>query len=170
MSLKEATGEYLARIKAGDISCINEHMEGEMHQVDGLYHEVTFSKHTISIDEPLTFGGSDKAANPAEIALACLASSISVTLQVYAAFEAIPINDIHIKVSGVLDTRGFFDLDPSIRSGFTNINAEMTIDSPAGDEDVTRLMNQVERSCPILDMMREPTPVTIKLTSKLNEH
>ena len=163
MSLKSAIFDYLARIEASDQACINEHMEGHMMRVEGLKHEVTFGKHSVAVDEPLVFGGTESAANPAEVALAGVAASISVTLQALAAMEDIAIDDVRIVISGTLDARGFFDLEPGIRAGFRRIDIELRVDSPAPSSALSALLKRVERACPVLDAVRDPTPVRLTM-------
>ena len=161
MSLKKSIFEYLRRIKTGDDEVINEYMEGNLKRVQGLKHEVTFGKHTVVVDEPLNFGGTDMAANPAEVALAGVAASVSVTLQVLALMDNISIDDVRISISGTLDSRGFFDLDPKIRAGFQGLDIKIEIESSASHEVIQALIRKVERSCPVLDTVRNPTPIRI---------
>jgi putative redox protein len=66
-------------------------------------------------------------------------------------------------MKGSLDLRGFFNVDPNVRSGFTKIEAEVTLDSPAPEHDLQRLKETVDRHCPVLDILRNPTPTELTL-------
>ena len=99
---------------------------------------MVFGKHSVVVDEPLIFGGTESAANPAEVALAGVAASISVTLQALAAMDDIPIDDVRIDI-------------------------ELQVDSPAPSSVLSALLNRVERACPVLDAVRDPTPVRLTM-------
>ena len=105
------------------------------------------------------------APNPAEVALAALGASISVTCQAYADYYGIPIDGISIALSGELDTRGFFGLEPEVRAGFGEIEVTMTLGGTASQNDLDRLLAQIERSCPVLDMIRNATSVSLHVNS-----
>ena len=100
------------------------------------------------------------APNPAEVALPALGASISVTCQAYADYYGIPIKGISIMLSGEMDTRGFFDLDPEIRAGIGEFEVTMTLGGTAGQHDLNGLFAQIERSRPVLDMIRNATSVS----------
>ena len=68
-----------------------------------------------------------------------------------------------MRLTGALDLRGFFNVDPAVRPGFQTIEAEVTLDSPAPEADLARLKAVVDRHCPVLDILRNPTPVELVL-------
>ena len=99
------------------------------------------------------------------MALAALGASISVTCQVYADYYDIPIEGISIALSGELDARGCFDLDPQVRAGFDEVEAMMTLRGSASQKDLDRLPARIERSCPVLDMSQNATPALLHVKS-----
>ncbi|MEO8452484.1 MAG: OsmC family protein [Gemmatimonadota bacterium] len=140
-----------------------EPQSAETRQVEGLRSEGRVRHHTFTIDEPKDFGGSDLAPNPAEVALAALGASLEVTCRVYADYFGIPVKAIATSLKGDLDLRGFLDLAPEVRSGFQRIDVTVRIESDASDEEVERLMRQVRRSCPVLGIVRDATPVSLSV-------
>lgn len=140
-----------------------EPMSGITRQVNGLKSEATFGGLQMVIDEPVVFGGTGSAPNPAEAALAALGASMEVTLRCWAEYLGIPVNSISVALSGALDSRGFFGTDPAVRSGFGAVDAKIMIDSPAPAADLERLLDRVQKCCPVLDLFRAPTPVTVHL-------
>ena len=136
-------------------------MAGQLVQVSRLLNAGRFGGHTIFVDEPTSFGGGGMAPNPADVALAALGASVSVTCQAYADYYGIPIDGISIALSGELDTRGFFDLDPDVRAGFSDVEVTMTLGGTASPNDLDRLLTQIERSCPVLDMIRNTDSVSV---------
>lgn len=140
-----------------------EPMHGVVNEVQGLRNEALFSGHTLIVDEPLSFGGLGTAPNPAEVMLAGLGASLQVTCRVHALLMGIEIRHIRVELSGTLDTRGFFDTDPAVRSGFGGIEVTLRLRSEAEPARLQELLARVERACPVLDMLRAPTPVSLRL-------
>ena len=133
----------------------------ETRQQSGLRSEGRARDHVITIDEPKDFGGTDTAPNPYEVALAGLGASLEVTCRVYADYLGIPIKSIGTFIRGDLNLRGFLDLSPDAPSGPERIDVVLRIESDASEADLARLMRQVRRSCPVLGLVRDPTPVEI---------
>lgn len=129
----------------------------------GLHRQVSIRDFTVDVDEPPTLGGSDRAANPVEYALAALATCQEITYRLHAAALGIPLNDVSVKLEGELDLRGFFAVDAKIRPGFTAIRGSVQFDSTASPEDLRRLKEVVDTHCPVLDLFRNPTPVAIAI-------
>jgi hypothetical protein len=74
----------------------------------------------------------------------------------------IPVDAVSVKLTGRLDLRGFFAVDEGVRPGLKDIHATVTIDSPANADDIERLKATVDRHCPVLDILRNVTPVKIE--------
>jgi uncharacterized OsmC-like protein len=140
-----------------------EPMSGTVSEVRGLLNHARFSGHVTVIDEPVGFGGSGTAPNPAEIMLAGLGASLQVTCRVYAALMSVVIEQVEVELSGTLDTRGFFDADASVRSGFDGIAVKLRLKSPASATQLQELLKKVQRACPVLDNLRAPTAVQMEL-------
>lgn len=47
--------------------------------------------------------------------------------------------------------------------GYQKIEAKVTLDSPASEADIARLKDIVDSHCPVLDILRNPTPVDLSL-------
>lgn len=148
----------------GDPGQCAEPMSGVTRQAPGLLRsESEFNGLRMTIDEPVNFGGTGSAPNPAEAALAALGASMEVTLRCWAEYLKIPVTSISVALSGALDTRGFFATDPSVRAGFGPISATIHVDSPASAEQLEQLIGRVQQCCPVLDTIRAPTAVTVSL-------
>lgn len=101
--MKRLRDEALA---AAPADCL-EPMEGVVTQIDGFRCTARFGELEMGVDEPVIFGGTGTAPNPAEVALAGLGASIQVTLLCYAGYLDIDVGDLQVKLSGALDARGF---------------------------------------------------------------
>jgi putative redox protein len=160
-------GELMVELRQvalqGDPTRCAEPMSGITRQVDGLRSEAEFNGLRLTIDEPEIFGGTGRAPNPAEAALAALGASMEVTLRCYAELLNIPVKSISVALNGALDSRGFFGTDASIRSGFGTVNATIMVDSTASPEKLQELLARVQKCCPVLDLFRSPTQVNVSL-------
>lgn len=164
-NLVELMRRYQATARGGNLSECREPITGTTIQPTAFCTEGRFGRHIVFVDEPVAFGGEDSAANPAEVLLAALGASLSVTLRCHAALLGIKVRRIEVDLQGDLDIRGFFDADPTVRSGFQGLNLIVTIESDATPEQLSRLMAAADRGCPILDTCRGSTPVSIGLAS-----
>jgi len=163
MSLAELMRKYQAVARSGKADDCREPIAGTTVQQDGMRAEGRFGRHVVIVDEPKGFGGEDSAANPAEVLLAALGTSLSVTLRCHAALLGIVVGRITVQLAGDLDIRGFFDADSAIRSGFQDIKLTVAIESPATPDQLSRLLTAAERGCPMLDTCRDATPITLEL-------
>ena len=127
----------------------------------GLHRTVKVRDFEVDVDEPPSLGGHDKAANPVEFALVALATCQEISYHLHAAALGIPLNDVSVALRGSLDLRGFFATDPAVRPGFLDIQGTVKFDSSASPEQLIALKESVDRHCPVLDLFRHPTPVSI---------
>ncbi len=135
----------------------------ESRQVRGLESKAEIRGFSLTVDEPEELGGSDQGPNPIELVLASLATCQEITYRLYADALGIPLDGVSVKVSGDIDLRGFFAVDPETRAGFGAIRAEVTLDSPAPAADLERLKAAVDEHCPVLDILRNPVPTATTL-------
>ena len=130
---------------------------------EGLHREVTVRQFSLAVDEPHALGGTDRAPNPVEYALAALASCQEITYRLHADALGIPVNEFSVTLEGELDLRGFFNAAEGVRPGFLWIGGEVTFDSPASVEQLAKLKETVDAHCPVLDLLSNPTPVRLSL-------
>lgn len=117
----------------------------------------------ITIDEPPELGGSDAGPNPVEAVLVALGTCQEIVYGAYAAVMGIPLDSVSCKLRGNIDLHGLFGLAPDVPPGFTRISFETTLESPADEESLQRLIRTVEAHCPVLDTIRRPVEVTGKV-------
>jgi putative redox protein len=165
MNLRETMLQHQATARRGNPTDCREPIAGATVQSGGMRAEGQFGRHVVVVDEPKVFGGEDSAANPAEVLLAALGASLSVTLRCHAALLGISVGRIQVDLAGDLDIRGFFDADPAVRSGFQSLDLTVKVDSDASPEQLARLLAAADRGCPVLDACRGATPIRIALAS-----
>ncbi|ACI19386.1 OsmC family protein [Dictyoglomus thermophilum] len=120
------------------------------------------NKFTINMDEPPSLGGEDTAPNPVEVVLAALIGCLGIVIPVVAKEKNIPLNSIEIETEGDLDPRGFMG-DPTVRAGYQEVRAKVKINAPVEREKIEELMKEVERRCPVSDIIRNPVNLKISL-------
>ena len=130
---------------------------------EGLQSAVAIRQFSVGVDEPASLGGADSAPNPVEYVLAALGSCQEITYRLYADALGIPLHGVSVRLTGVIDLRGFFNVAQSVRPGYQSIEAEVVLDSPAAEQELLRLKEIVDRHCPVLDILRNPTPVQLSL-------
>ena len=122
--------------------------------------DIRTGAHTFKVDEPAALGGADIAANPVQYALASLGSCQAITYRFWAAQLGIEVDSLTVRVSGELDLRGFFGTDDSVRPGFTAVTVEVAVAGPEARERYDELAAAVDEHCPVLDLFRNPVPVS----------
>ena len=78
----------------------------------------------------------------------------------------IPLDGISVEVTGDSDLCGFFSVVDEARPGYSGIAADVTVDSPASDEDIQRRKRAVESHCPVLDIIGNATPIAVTVRKK----
>ena len=133
------------------------------HLVDGLKCEVRSGDHSMTIDEPEVLGGTNQGPNPVEVVLSALGACQEITYRLYADKLEIPVTGVEVEVLGEIDLCGFFAVDDNVRPGYTDIMANVKIESTASDEDIQRLIEAVDAHCPVLDIISNSTPIKINV-------
>ncbi|WP_158814468.1 OsmC family protein [Methylocapsa sp. S129] len=139
----------------------NAWFEAQTRLGEGFNSTAAVRQFTTHVDEPTGLGGKDSAPNPVEYILVALGSCQEITYRLYADALKIPLTSVSVKLRGLVDLRGFFAVDDSVRPGFQRIEAVVTLESPASEDDLRRLKETVDRHCPVLDILRNPVPVAL---------
>lgn len=114
----------------------------------------------ITVDEPPDLGGANAGPNPVEFVLVALGTCQEIMYSAYAAVMGIPLDSVSVTLRGYLDLKGLFGIDPHVPSGYTRIELDTVIDSPADPRKVQELVNMVQTHCPVLDTLIRPIEVT----------
>ncbi len=122
-------------------------------------------KHVIIQDLPEFAGGKDAGPLPPELLLASLAGCIGIVARFHSGKFGIEIKGMEIEVEGDYDPRGFAGQD--VKPGFQEIRVKVTVDAPdASEEDLKKLMEFVEKHCPIEDTLVDTTKIVINVNKK----
>ncbi|MDQ2952748.1 MAG: OsmC family protein [Chloroflexota bacterium] len=139
-------------------------------EIAGFYgagSEITRSStHTLAGDEPPVLLGSDTAPNAVEAVLHALAACISVGYVYNAAARGITIQSLRLDAEGELDLHAFLGLSETTRPGFERITFTATVKADASRAQLEELCEYVQRTSPVLDIIRNPVPVSISLVTE----
>lgn len=116
-------------------------------------------------DEPPVLLGGNGAPNAVEAVLHALASCLAVGMAYNAAAQGIRIESLDFDMEGELDLHGFLGLSEDVRAGYDRIRVRYRVTTDAPRAKVEELCAHVQRTSPVLDMLRNPVPVDIELVS-----
>ncbi len=116
-------------------------------------------------DEPPVLLGTNTAPNAVEAVLHALASCLAVGFAYNAAAQGIKVDSLQFKLEGDLDLHGFLGLSDKTRPGFQNIRLSYRVKANAPREKIVALCDYVQKTSPVLDIIRNPVPVTVTLES-----
>jgi uncharacterized OsmC-like protein len=117
---------------------------------------------TFSVDSRQT----DTGPNPVEVVLAALATCQEITYRAYATTLGIPLESVSVTLEGSLDLRGFFAVRDGVRAGFNDVRGVVNLKSSAPDAEPAKLKDVVDAHCPVLDILRAPVPVDLRLETQ----
>ena len=100
---------------------------------------------------------------PALKVLQALAQCHEQTYRLYAEALGIPLDSVQVRLQAAMDLRGLYAAADRVRAGLGQVAATVEISSPADIYEIERLRVTVERHSPVLDLVRNPTPVKIEL-------
>lgn len=136
-------------------------------QIQGFYgagqeDESRTEPMTIDGDEPPVLLGTNKAPNAVEAVLHALASCLSVGFVYNAAAQGITVESLDLELEGNLDLHAFLGLSEESRAGYQDISVTYRVEADAPDEKIDELCAYVQRTSPVMDIIRNPVPVTVR--------
>jgi uncharacterized OsmC-like protein len=118
---------------------------------------------TLEGDEPPVLLGANAGPNAVEAVLYALASCLAVGFVYNAAAQGINIESLQFDLEGDLDLHAFLGLSDQVRPGYENIRLSYQVKSDAPREKIIALCDYVQKTSPVLDIIRNPVPVTVSL-------
>jgi uncharacterized OsmC-like protein len=120
---------------------------------------------TLEGDEPPVLLGGNAGPNAVEAVLHALASCLSVGFIYNAAAQGIHVDSLDFDLEGDLDLHSFLGLSDQVRPGYQGIRVNYRVKADAPREKLEALCDYVKKTSPVLDIIRNPVPVTISLES-----
>jgi uncharacterized OsmC-like protein len=103
------------------------------------------------------------AANAMEIILAGLGSCLVMSFVYHATQRGFHVDALGLRLEAEIDLRGFLGLSPQVRPGYQIVRLAAQIKSDAPNQALEKLWEHVQKISPVLDIIRNPVPVTIEL-------
>ncbi|UCH84383.1 MAG: OsmC family protein [Candidatus Latescibacterota bacterium] len=116
----------------------------------------------IQGDEPPVLLGQNVGPNAVESVLQALASCLAVGFSYNAAAQGINVKSLEFDLEGEIDLHGFLGLSEKIRPGYKGIRLTYRIDCDAAADKVEALWKHVEKTSPVLDILRNPVDVKVQ--------
>lgn len=116
-------------------------------------------------DEPPILLGGNRAPNAVEVILHALASCLAVGFVYNAAAQGISVEALEFDLEGELDLHGFLGLSDAVRPGYQQIRVTYRAKADAPREKLVELCDYVQKTSPVLDIIRNPVAVSISLES-----
>ncbi len=116
-------------------------------------------------DEPSVLLGMNAGPNAVESVLQALASCLTVGFVYNAAAQGIGVKSLEFDLEGELDLQAFLGITEGVRPGYSEIRIKYRTECDAPAEKVDQLWSHVEKTSPVLDIVRNPVPVVIERAS-----
>jgi putative redox protein len=120
----------------------------------GMRLDAIAGKHSIAIDEPVSFGGQDSAIDPLSAFLSSLIACENVMAQLIAKEMDFDLKGISFDVSGSLDLRGLMG-DPEVKPYFSKVIVEAFVVTTESQERINALQEKVDMRCPIYRTLKD---------------
>jgi uncharacterized OsmC-like protein len=111
-------------------------------------------------DSPPDFAGYDLGPSSPELQLGVLGSCLNHSYLIQAAALEIPVEAIEVEVEATIDPRAGSAGHETTPVYPQNISYVVKIESPAPAPKIEELRRAVEKSCPILNLLKQPQTVT----------
>lgn len=115
-------------------------------------------------DSPPAFAGHGLGPSSPEIQIGLLGSCLAHSFLIQAAAQDIPLDALAVTVQAEQDERGMHAELAHIPWYPQNLRYRLDVGSPAATATLRRLLDQVERVCPIVNLLLHPQTVTGRLT------
>jgi uncharacterized OsmC-like protein len=134
----------------------------------GAGAEDTSRAETFELDagEPAILLGADTGPNPVEFLLHALAACLTTSIVYVAAARKVSLTSVESVLSGDLDARGAFGIDPTPRNGFERIDVSLRVTGDAPDEKLREVVERARQRSAVYDMLTNGVPVAIEVAAE----
>jgi uncharacterized OsmC-like protein len=114
-------------------------------------------------DEMPGDGGAGLGPDPGVFGRAALGTCLAMGYVQWGAYLGVALDSVVVTVEADYDARGMLGIDENISQAWGAVRYTVDIRSPAGDEEVRRLVDHADRYSPLLADFRQPLQVTREL-------
>ena len=121
---------------------------------------------TLDADHPAVLVGEDNAPTPVEYLLHGIAACLTAGVANIAAARGVNLTEVTSTVEGDINLLGILGLsNGSVRNGYEQIKVSFHIDGDADQDTLRGLVEQSRRRSAVYDVLANPTPVVIDVTT-----
>lgn len=120
-------------------------------------------EHTALVDQPEALGGTNSGPSPLDYVFVALGSCIVTIAKIVAGQRKIDLRGVDVEVSGEVNLAILRGQEKNERSGFQNIQVDVTIDADLTLEEKKAFMEEVDKRCPVSDNLMYTTPVHLNV-------
>ncbi len=116
-------------------------------------------------------GGDHDLPNPGHVLVGALAACMDTTLRMFAERFGIELESLEVSVDGHVDVRGALMVSAEAPVGFQDMHCRVDLRPAEGTppEALAKLMAATERSCVVLQTLRNGAPITTSLAVRSAE-
>jgi uncharacterized OsmC-like protein len=159
---RQALAERKARLESGALQATPLAARVSAEGRSGI-RRIRIRDFQVVTDSPPDFAGYDLGPSSPELQLGVLGSCLTHSYLIQAALLQVPVETLEVELSGRLDPR-------SGRPGFEEVPVYphdlsyiVHIVSSASEADIARLKAEVERFCPILNLLKQPQSIRAEI-------
>src|SRR5688500_598351 len=115
--------------------------------------------------EPAILLGENTGPNPVEFLLHALAACLTTSIVYVAAARNVRLTSVESVLTGDLDARGAFGLDPEPRNGFERIDVSFRVTGDAPEEKLREVVERARQRSAVYDIVTNGGPVDMKVTT-----
>jgi len=98
-----------------------------------------------------------------QIILAGLGSCLIMSFVYHATQRGFYVDELGVRLEAEIDLSGFLGLSPQVRPGYQIVRLAAQVKCDAPSQALEKLWEHVQKISPVLDIIRNPVPVTIEL-------
>jgi uncharacterized OsmC-like protein len=111
----------------------------------GLECEVEEGNWKLTVGMSEKSGGTNVGANPGVFGRGALGSCLAIGYGMWAARLGVPITSLEVEVEADYDSRGELGIADDVPPGYTQVRYTVTVESPASEEDVMRVLDMADK-------------------------
>ncbi len=139
-------------------------------RTEGSQATLTTGPFSWQVDLPQPLGGTNQAPSPTALLLGALAGCAAVFIRDTLAPQlGVHVETVEATARCEADARGLLGLDGA-SPDLENLQLEIRVESPSGDEALQRLYQAWQARCPVYLALTKPTPVALSLQSGASPH
>ncbi len=109
---------------------------------------------TLTVGMSEKSGGANAGPNPGVLGRGALGSCLALGYAMWAARLDVPVGSLTVEVEADYDSRGELGVDDTVPPGYLQVRYIVTVESPAPEADVERLIDTADKCSAYLDVFR----------------